>query len=171
MKLSAQRLREVLDFDEQSGAFTWKLRLAHRIQIGDVAGYLEKKPKKDSRTRYMHIGIDGELYPAHRLAWLYVHGTWPVGQIDHLNGDGADNRIANLRDCQPQVNCENRRRARADSATGLLGAFKNSLGRPGFHSKIKLNGKQVVLGTFGTAEAAHEAFVAAKRQHHEGCTL
>jgi hypothetical protein len=169
-EITADRLREVLSFDPETGVFRWKKRLAHRVQIGDVAGYCEARPRKDNRTIYYQIGIDGRLYQAHRLAWLYVHGEWPTGHIDHLNGDGADNRIANLRDCAPVVNYQNRRVARVDSKTGLIGAFKNHKNSK-YHSKIRVAGKQVYLGTFDSPEDAHVAFVAAKRMYHQGCTL
>jgi len=49
-------------------------------------------------TGYVRIGVDGGKYTAHCLAWLYTHGVWPSDQIDHINGNRSDNRIANLRE-------------------------------------------------------------------------
>lgn len=107
---------------------------------------------------------------AHRLAWLYVHGRWPDGLIDHKNGDRADNRFDNLRDVAHRVNMQNLRKAFVSSKTGLLGASPLKDGR--FGAFIKRDGKSKNLGTFDTPELAHAAYVAAKRViHHEGNTL
>ena len=84
--LTAERLREVLDYDPDTGVFTRKVRTASSVKVGDVAGSLNGKG-------YIRIRVDGRLYFAHRLAWLYVHGEWPVDQVDHINGIKNDNRI------------------------------------------------------------------------------
>jgi hypothetical protein len=88
--------------------------------------------------------------------------------VDHINGRRDDNRWCNLRDASRLVNQQNMRRAVAGSASGLLGAHKK---RGKWSSQIKVRGVLVKLGIFETADQAHAAYLAAKRQLHEGCTL
>jgi hypothetical protein len=162
--LSAERLREVLDYDQETGIFTWKLPTSDRLKAGKVAGVLRGGHK------YPRITVDYQTHGAHRLAWLHVHGVWPSGEIDHVNGDRSDNRIANLRDVPSFVNMQNQRRAHSRSASGLLGAwFDKRTGR--WAASISVRGKRRFLGRFSTAEDAHAAYVEAKRRMHEGCTL
>lgn len=95
--LSAESLREVLDYCPDSGEFTWKVYRGRCAKVGSKAGTL--KP-----TGYVAIILFGKWYGAHRLAWLHVHGAWPNGDIDHINGCPSDNRIANLRDVSKNMN-------------------------------------------------------------------
>lgn len=135
------------------------------MDAGSIAG---------TRTRkgYIRIHFSGKLYAAHRLAWFYVHGDWPRQQIDHINGNRADNRIANLRDVSARVNSQNRKRANANNSNGLLGVSKRSGGRRGFAAQIRNpDGTMNYLGRFDTAEAAHVAYLTAKASLHEGSTV
>ncbi len=157
------RLRELLEYAPDTGVFRWRIKPCSRIMVGAVAG---------SRSHaYIEIGIDGQKYLAHRLAWLYIHRAWPVGQIDHVNGVGTDNRIANLRDVPAVTNCENQRRARSNNhISRALGVY---LDRPTgkWRPKIQVAGKQIYGGSFETIEQAHEAYIQLKRRHHAGCTI
>lgn len=161
-ELTAGRLRDALDYDPQTGVFTWKFRASKRIHVGDTAGY-------DGRSGYRRIRFDGVDYEAHRLAWLHVHGEWPAQFIDHINGVRSDNRIANLRAASPSVNAQNQRRARSDNTSGALGVQKTTGGA--YRAHIGVRGKQVHLGTFPSRELAHSVYLKAKRYFHEGCTL
>jgi hypothetical protein len=95
-------------------------------------------------------------------------GAWPAGQVDHLNGARTDNRWTNLREATAAVNSQNQRVAYPRNKSGFLGvrAF-----RAGWTAQITVARKQVYLGNFSTPEAAHEAYVKAKRELHAGCTL
>lgn len=105
----------------------------------------------------------------HRVAWLIVHGAWPVGLIDHINGEKVDNRLANLREADKAINAQNRRGPAATSTVGFLGVSRQKNGR--FQARIGVGGKNVALGTFDTAEEAHAAHIAGKRRLHRGCML
>jgi hypothetical protein len=94
-KLTAERLRKRLRYDAETGLFTRRVGSGH-AHAGDMAGSVHS-------TGYVRICIDGGRYTAHRLAWLYVHGVWPSGQIDHINRNRSDNRIANLRERRHRV--------------------------------------------------------------------
>ena len=114
------------------------------------------------------ISIDNRIYPAHRLAWLYTFGVWPSHHIDHIDGNKWNNRLANLRDVTRAVNMQNQKNAQSNNQSGLAGAMKNG---NGWMARIRTNGNTKYLGTFPTVFQAHEAYLAAKRELHEGCTL
>jgi hypothetical protein len=165
---TARQVRDVYDYDPETGVFTWKAdRVTSSGKVvhlaGDVAGSIQFKG-------YWVVTIGGKQYLAHRVAWLYVTGQWPAQNIDHKNGWKMDNSWANLRDVSPLVNSQNRQGAQKNSATGLLGASWNRL-KCKFTARLKVNGRYLSLGYHDTAEAAHAAYVAAKRQHHAGCTI
>jgi len=99
--ITVERLKELLNYNETTGAFTWKVTpKSYRVAVGDVAGGVHSKG-------YIHIKIDGVTRFAHRLAWLYVFGSLPKQQIDHINRIKTDNRISNLRDVSATENNRN----------------------------------------------------------------
>src|SRR5712692_928690 len=127
----------------------------------DIAGYRDG-------DGYLRIGICGGQYRAHRLAWLYMTGKWPIDQIDHKNAVKNDNRWKNLREATCAINNQNKRKALRNNRTGFLGVSRNG---KGFIAQIKINEKRRNLGTYPTPELAHEAYLKAKRELHAGCTL
>lgn len=156
--------KRLLSYDPETGVFVWRVNRRGRARAGDVAGSL--KP-----TGYVRIHVAGVPVFAHRLAWAFVHGEMPTHTIDHINGDPADNRIANLRDVPSRMNSENRRTAGPRRAGGsLLGAHWSKVWKR-WKSSIITQGRSKHLGWFDTEEQAHAAYVAAKRQLHAGCTL
>lgn len=169
--LTQQQLHALLHYDPDTGVFRWLGdRTNGRGQInaaaGSVAGSVNKK------SGYRSIGIAGRLYKAHRLAWLYVTGVWPIDELDHRDTVRDNNAFENLREATRQLNNENNRLARVGNPSGLLGAHYVGPGRPGpYRAKICCNGKRYFLGYFQTAEEAHAAYVAKKRELHAGCTL
>jgi heme-degrading monooxygenase HmoA len=159
MTLTAERLRELLAYDPAAGVFTWRVdvRGGAWVKAGHVAGTIH------SRDGYRQISICKVQHKAHRLAWLYVTGAWPSEQIDHVNGDRSDNRIANLREASAAGNARNARR-RIDNVSGFKGAYEY---RPGkWRAYINKDGRRINLGTFATPEEAHAAYVAAAQEHH-----
>jgi hypothetical protein len=118
---------------------------------------------------YLMIRIGGKKYFAHRVAWLAYHGTWPAGVIDHINGIKHDNRIENLRDVVPAVNAQNLHSIERRSISGLLGAIAQPDGT--FRALIRVGKRRLDLGSFGTKEESHRAYIAAKRKLHPGNTF
>lgn len=159
--LTAARLRELLQYNPDSGQFRRLVRTSNRIKAGDVAGCL-------AGEGYLHIRVDGGLYKSHRLAWLYMTGAWPIGSIDHIDGCRTNNAIANLRDVTKSVNLQNQRKARADNASGLLGVSAHH-GR--WQARITVDGKRLHIGSYATPELAHAAYITHKRAWHIGCTV
>lgn len=148
--LTLERLREVLSYDESSGEFTRKIATARRSKVGEIAGSINAEG-------YRYIRIDGGNYKANRLAVFYVSGEWPSGQVDHINGKKADDRIENLRVCSPAENSQNR--------ASPKGAYKASKGNR-FVSFVTTNGKRSYLGKFATEEEARAAYSSAKLDMH-----
>lgn len=164
-KLSANELMAQLHYDPETGIFTRKVIKASRFakSQGESIGSLND-------SGYVVISVNSKPQRAHRLAWLYMTGNWPSGEIDHINGVRTDNRWGNLRDVATRVNAQNKRSAMSHSKTGLLGASWNKRDER-FVSRIKAGKKYLSLGGFDTAEQAHAAYIKAKRRLHEGCTI
>lgn len=157
--LTAERLREVLHYSPGSGEFHWLRAKGTRAKAGDLAGYLQKP------RNYRIIQIDKTNHYAHRLAWLYVHGVWPV-QVDHVNGIKDDNRLDNLRESTQGENLQNLIRACSGNQSGFLGV--STLEAGAFGASICVDGKKRWLGTFATPEDAHAVYLAAKAEMHPG---
>lgn len=160
-RLTAVRLREVLSYSPETGEFI-RLLPCKGCRVGDLVGSM-------SAHGYMRTKIDGEHHFLHHLAFLYVTSSWPRYGIDHRDGNRARNVYTNLRDVPLRVNIQNKRKAAADNKACLLGVSPSESGR--WRASIGVNGKVMQLGTHDTPELAHAAYVAAKRIHHEGCTL
>lgn len=161
--LTAEMARELLDYDQETGHFTWKVRTSFRVTKGARAG---------SKTHYgyVQIGIDGTKYKAHRIAWLITNGSWPSEHIDHLNGIRDDNRIANLREASRSINMQNLLRPMEGNTSGFLGVCWDNE-KQSFLAQIKTKGKNKFLGRFNDPAEAHQAYLTAKRQIHAGCTI
>jgi hypothetical protein len=155
----ASRVRELLNYDPETGVFRWAVQVAQRCPAGAVAG-----TATDAR-RYRTISIDRCIYLAHRVAWLYVTGEDPGAfQIDHINGSRDDNSIKNLRLATKTENMRNVKRPTTNK-TGYKGVyFDTRLSR--FRSCIRVNGKTKSLGTFQTAEEAHAAYCGAAKIYY-----
>lgn len=161
--LTAERARELLAYDPETGVFRWRVSPCGRAQIGAETGKPGKNP-------YGRIVIDGRLYLAHRIAWLISFGTWPSGDIDHIDGRPGFNALRNLRDVTCQLNCQNIFRAKSSSKSGLVGAHWSRSGKT-FVAQIRYAGKAHHIGSFKTAEAAHAAYIEAKRKFHPAGNL
>jgi hypothetical protein len=148
MNLTAERLRELLDYDPETGVLTWKVSHTR-------AG-----------TRHSHgyttVSIDGRRYFAHRLAWVFVTGAWPAHHIDHRNGDKADCRFVNLREATRAQNMRNVGITRRNTS-GFKGTYKH---RRRWRAFISAARSRTYLGTFDTAEEAHAAYCEAAEKYH-----
>lgn len=153
--LTQQRLQELLDYNADTGVFVWKRRRAGMAKSGTMAGAVKT-------GGYVQIMVDGQMYLAHRLAWLYVHGCFPKAMIDHINRDPADNRIANLREASDKQNRENCRLQR-NNTTGTAGVYwVKRMSK--WQAKIGHNRKRVHLGYFQSEAEAISAVKAAKQE-------
>jgi len=150
--LTLERLRELLEYNQETGGFTWRVRRGP-ARAGSKAGSV-------GRAGYLSIETGGRVYQAHRLAWFYVYGEWPLGDLDHKDMVKTNNRIDNLRLATPSQNKANSRLHR-NNTSGLKGAHYRRRRRGGrWQAKIQ----QVSLGHFDTAEEAHAAYVKAAQE-------
>lgn len=141
--MDQQRLKQRLHYDPNTGVFTWRKpeKPGHHPE-GKIAG-------SPCNKGYTVIGVDRKVYKAHRLAWLYMTGSWPTAQIDHRNQVKNDNRWANLREATNRQNCCNRTRA---NRTGFRGVVQQRNGL--FTGKCNFHGKRHQKGGFKSAEEA-----------------
>ena len=156
-------------YDPETGLFT---RTKNHPKRKYLAGSVTGVQRPDG---YLQRMIEGKIYLAHRLAWLYVHGVMPTHYIDHINGVKNDNRIVNLRDVNQTVNLQNQNKARKNRiSSSYLGVSFSNKGNPKekpFRARIVIDKKEIFLGSFKTEEDAHNAYLIAKRKYHEGCSI
>lgn len=162
--LTAQKLRELLTYNPQTGEFVRRVDRAWR-KAGTPIGYSKGK------CGYLRIWLLGQQYQAHRLAWLYMTGEWPRGHIDHIDGIRNNNAWENLRDVPPQMNSQNERKPRScNHSSKYLGvSYYAKLDK--WQTRIGVDGGRLHIGYFSTQEEAYEAYLAAKRRLHAGCTI
>jgi hypothetical protein len=161
MMPSQEELREHLSYDERTGEFRWKKQTRGRKNCGDVAG-------TTNRYGYTLIGIGGRRQlMAHRLAWVYCFGSIPDGfEIDHIDGNPANNAIMNLRLATSSQQKQNKR-VQSNNRSGMKGAFYHACHKgKKWRSQIKVDGRYKFLGYFHTAQEAHEAYGRAAREHY-----
>jgi len=155
--LTQQRLRELLDYNPETGEFFWKGNCKSCPREGHKAGY--RIPAK--KNHYIRIQLLGVVYMAHRLAFLYTTGVFPSEQVDHINGDGTDNRACNLR---LVTSTENNRNSgmRWNNQTGVTGVEWHKRDET-WSARIKVDGKSIHLGCFSNKEDAIRARLNAQK--------
>lgn len=154
--LTQEELKQKLNYDSDTGIFTWIKRNGRRSGCPTKLGYLQ-------------IVINKRHYYAHRLAWLYIHGVWPR-VIDHINHNPSDNRISNLRSGTQSQNLENKIHPQSNNSTGILGIhFHHHSGL--WVSRLQKHGKVIHYSYHKTKELAQIAYLKAKRELHEFCTI
>jgi hypothetical protein len=174
--ISAELARQLLDYDPETGAFTWRKRRAEtferpgkKLSDGHVRRWNERYAGKPAgganRTSgYMTITINKRRYQSHRLAWLITFGRWPSRLLDHINRDQADNRLKNLRLATKALNSQNRKTNR-NNTSGVPGVNFIKLEKA-WMARIMLDGKSIFVGKFKTLEAASTARAEAKLKYH-----
>lgn len=158
--ISHEKLLSLLDYDPETGVFSWRVSrksYGGGKNPGDRAG--------TAQTGCRVITIDQVRYKEHRLAWFYVYGEWPGQEIDHINRDFNDNRVANLRLATRSQNSANMVKPRAASS-GYKGVYQNRHSPGTWFAQISVDSKSKFLGRFTTPEEAHAAYVAAAQEHY-----
>lgn len=164
-------LRQLLDYDPQTGLLVWKKRNLHHFpnpgNIGREAvcrcwntRYSGTPAFTQPNGRgYLQGTINYIKVSAHRVAFAIYHGHWPL-EVDHINGVKNDNRITNLREVTRQQNSCNRSH-RSDNKTGVTGVvFRHGK----YIARIQVNGREMRLGIFQTVEDAARARADAERR-------
>lgn len=145
--ITLEEVRELFDYDPLTGVFRWKTPPTKRVSPGDIAGTAHN-------AGYWALSIRGKPVLAHRVAWFYVHGEWPSGDIDHINRDTIDNRLENLRVVSRSENNMNRKRSASSGFKGVCLHKASGL----WTANTKVKGVPVHLGYYKTAEEAGRAY-------------
>lgn len=147
MSLSYEKVRQLLDYDPHTGEFYW-VKTKGRARAGERAGATDA-------YGYRVIRVDGVLYKAHRLAWLWVYGCWPDGMLDHIDRDKGNNSIENLREATQSENMHNANRRSLSGVPGVRWRAE----RNRWVAQIRVGYRNYVLGSFATKDEA----IAARR--------
>lgn len=137
-RITQYRLKSLLTYDPDTGIFMRK---------GKRSGY-------NHHSGYRYVGIDGEKIIEHRLAWFYVYGVWPVADLDHINRNRSDNRIANLREANRATNCQNQP-IRKSNKSGITGVYYHKVSGK-WAASISVDKRQIHLGVYDTMQEAAE---------------
>jgi hypothetical protein len=160
-KITHEELLTVLDYDKNTGVFTWKIHTTN-TKIGQIAGN-----RKENDTWYRLIRYKGKGYLAHRLAWFYVNCEWPNGIVDHIDRDKDNNRIANLRIVTAHENAQNINKhngAKKKNKSKYIGVSRSSTGK--WYTRIMAYGKNYYGGSYDTELEAHNAYLELKQKLH-----
>ena len=154
--LSQQYLQSIIKYCPDTGQFWWAVDRKGPRKAGDIAG----GDHSVGSNTYREIRIDGVLYLGHRLAWLYTYGCFPCGEkeIDHIDGDGTNNRLSNLREVTSSENKQNLS-LRSDNTSGVVGVNWHRAAKK-WMASIGFQGRNVHLGLF---EDFYDAFVARRQ--------
>lgn len=157
--LTQEILKELLHYNQDTGIFTW-LADGKGRRSNKIAG---TEGKKNSGKKYLFIKIRGKRYPGHRLAFLFVTGSWPDGQVDHISGNGLENEWVNLRDVTNQENSKNQR-LRSNNTSDFVGV-NWSIYANKWAAGIYVDGKRSHLGFFIDKQDAIDARQSANIKH------
>jgi hypothetical protein len=153
--LTQEYLKSILDYDLDTGVFTWKVNKSKTAKAGDVAGW--------SYNGYREIEINNKKYKAHRLAWLYVYGEMPKNLIDHVDGNRSNNKISNLREATYQTNSENYKTPQTNKSGVKNVSWYKNLNKWVVSISVKQTGK--TIGYFDDLELAELVAIEARNKY------
>lgn len=155
--LTAERARELFNYDPETGVLTRRVRIANKSKVGDVVGYA-------SEDGYLRTEVGGFSCLVHRIIWLHYFGNWPEQILDHKDRNPANNRIENLQDISQTLNSQNRGASRCGSSA-FKGVSWNSRDRR-WAVRIRHSGKSLYLGYFTDEQEARSVYQAAAKIYH-----
>jgi hypothetical protein len=158
--ITQAELKELLDYDPETGIFTWKVDRNQNVRAGMKAGTV-------MNTGYIMVHVKNMFITGHRLAWFYMNGYFPECHIDHIDQNRTNNAISNLRLAHNN---------HADNSQNRTLQSNNTTGYPGVHhckrdkkfiARISVQGKRRVVGYYDTLEEAIAARDTAKAVYHK----
>lgn len=163
---SIERLREAFRYDPDTGELFWLINRRGQAHVGDIAG-------RQDALGYWSTTLDQKRLMVHRVAWALSYGSWPDDDIDHIDGNPSNNRLANLRAGTRSQNMQNRKGPQVNNSSGYLGVMKiagRNLTKP-WKAVVRVGRQAVWSERFATAEEAHASYLEAKRRLHPFNTL
>jgi hypothetical protein len=155
--ITQQELKEILNYDKDTGIFTWKIATSNRVYVG-------KEVSSKRNTGYISIGIKNKDYLVHRLAWLYVYGYLPK-YIDHINSIRADNRIENLREVTKTQNNQNSVIRKNNTSKVKNVAWHKQCKK--WHVSLCVNNKRISFGLYDDLDLASLVAQEARNKYHK----
>lgn len=137
-KLDYYMAHRLFSYNPDTGVIIRKVALSNRVKAGEPLG--------NNRGGYLTFGYNRKMYKCHRLAWLMHYGYWPEQNIDHINRNGTDNRIKNLREASQQCNVRNSKTP-CDNKTGVKGVSWSKSKRK-WRPRIAIMRKERFLGYY-----------------------
>lgn len=154
--LTLERLKYLVHYNPTTGMFTRLVATSGRASVGSICGDTDSKG-------YWRLRVDGRRYLAHRLAWFYMTGEWPKGEVDHKNRERTDNRWSNLRDSDTFTNKRNTP-AYKNNRVGFKGVSWHTCSKK-WRARIRIDGTEMNLGLFDTPEEANAAYAKAAKRY------
>ena len=151
------RLKFWLEYSQQTGIFRWKESPARNVKAGSVAG-------SKTANGGWQIGLDGCVYSAGVLAWIYVHGSEPKGWISYIDKDSGNNRINNLEDVHLNE-VRHKHKKPSNNTSGVKGVFYDRA-KNRYRTQVRLNGKKYGTGLHKSKEDAERAVIELRRKLH-----
>ena len=155
--LTHERAKELFSYSPETGELRWAIKASRKVIPGNIAGCI-------THYGYRQVRVDGKFYKAHRIIWLMQTGQWPKDEIDHINGQRDDNRLANLREATSGENKQNLAK-RSDNTSGHTGVLFEKRCKK-WYSLVHVEGKAHCTGYYDTSEQAAAAYAAAKAELH-----
>lgn len=154
--VTQELLHEIFSYDPETGIFVRNIYRSSKAKKGDIVG--------SPNNGYLFISINRKTYAAHRLAWLYVYGYYPVKKLDHKNQIRHDNRISNLREATDVENSCNRK-IHANNSSGYKGvSYHLETGK--WRARCSMNNKDHSLGLYDSPEEAYKAYLTFASKYH-----
>jgi len=159
--ITVERLKELITYEPDTGIFRWRVSLVRRggkTKPGDVAG----APSHDGGWR---LKLDTIEYVAGRIAFIYMTGRWPVGDVDHKDRNRSNNIWTNLRESTRSQNIANQGFFGNSSGVKGVSYYPNSRLTKKYRARIRVNGTLICLGYYLTADEAHKAYLQGAHEH------
>lgn len=150
--ITADEARALFDYNPETGVMSWAVNRRGGVRKGDPVGGLIKKP---DGKRYLGMNCQRRFLRVHRLIWLWVHGEFPNGEIDHIDGNGLNNRLSNLRVVTRKENAHNQR-LHSHNTSGVCGVSYDTRGKR-WVAVIYVESKRIHLGRFRGKSDAEKA--------------
>lgn len=154
--ITQKELKEILEYNKNTGEFFWKISPMYNVNVGDKAG--------NNHNGYTRLTIKGKKYLTHRLAWLYVYGEFPEADIDHIDNDRTNCKINNLRIANKSTNAYNRKR-QINNTSGIKGVLWSKASKK-WMVRVGVNKHKLYFGVWEDLEFAELVAQEARAKYH-----